>query len=522
MTLGIPSPGRDRIAAPHPHAADTADRFEGAGSDTIGRKAFPCSLNFPTRILIAPGPALRWPGWLLLATLLALVTAVSTHQSLARYSEFRSGWSWDLAYYNQWYWALNFGDGLLSVRPAASYAEEGPSIWKMNYLAPVRLMLAPLYRLNPDPRTLLVIQCVLFWWVVPAAYTLVRAESNSPALALSAACLVPLTPILWPLVANDFRELQLAAPFILWAVQGIRGRSIGLAGLGIAGMLACRQEYAVMVATFAFLPPREPEGLGVGMRWRHLVLLIGLSWLFLGFFPYLRFVVGRHAPHDFIEQFLAPKASLARTLATSGETLLVGMGVWAILALLAPRVAILAVPWIWGPCSGRWGMHFLSQAEWHHVRYLMPMTGLVLAAGLVGYARLGKWLLARRRWWLWLTLLWVSAAAMNAAELSKITGLMARAPVLIDRSEARAIWSWIHHVDGRDSVIADYEVSAPLSSRRHLYSYVLDSNRPIHFPRLDSDIHWLFIRNDYPFLNLLVGQGFDVVHKGAYLTIARR
>jgi hypothetical protein len=467
---------------------------------------------------------LRWQGWLLLATLTAVLTAVSTHQALARYSELKSGWSWDLAYYNQWYWSLTYGDGVLTVRPAATYAEEGPSIWKMNYVAPVRLMLAPFYRLYPDPRNLLLIQNIVFWWVVPAAYTLVRAESRSEALALSAACLVPLTPIFWPLVSNDFRELQLAAPFILWAVQGIRGRSVGLAAFGISGMLACRHEYAVMVATFAFVPPRDPEaeGLGVTMRWRHVILLVGLSWLFLVFFPYLNFVVGRFAPRDFVRQFLIPKAPLSETLATSRDTLLVGMGAWAILALLAPRVAILAVPWIWGPCSGPWGMHFLSQVEWHHVRYLMPMTGVVLAAGLIGYARVGKWLLERHRSWVGLPLFWALAASMNAVELWKVETLMARAPVLIDRSEARAIWSWIEQVGPEESVLADYKVSAPLSSRRHLYSYILESNRPLHFPRLSSDIRWLFIGNDYPFLNVLAGQGFDIVHKGVYLTIARR
>ena len=37
----------------------------------------------------------------------------------------------------------------------------------------------PFYRLAPDPRTLLVIQNVMFWWSIPAAYTLVRSESRS-------------------------------------------------------------------------------------------------------------------------------------------------------------------------------------------------------------------------------------------------------------------------------------------------------------------------------------------------------
>ena len=85
----------------------------------------------------------------LVTTLTALLTAASTYQSLRRYEEFRSGWSWDLAYYNQWFWALTHGVSEVTVRPVSAYDQEGPSIWKMNYLAPVRLVLAPLYRALP-------------------------------------------------------------------------------------------------------------------------------------------------------------------------------------------------------------------------------------------------------------------------------------------------------------------------------------------------------------------------------------
>ena len=296
-------------------------------------------------------------SWLFVAMITVAATSISTSQSLTRYHEFRTGWAWDLAYYNQWFWALNFGDGQLTVRPLARYAEEGPSVWKMNYLAPVRLMLAPIYRIFPDPRTLLVIQNIIFWWVIPAAYTLVRSESCSRALAVSAAALVPGTPLLWPLVLNDFRELQLALPFVLWAVQGVRSRSPALATLGIAGMLACRQEFAVMAATFAFIPSRRPEPLSATLRWRHIIVFAGLSWLLFGFLGYLRFMVGRNAPLFYFQQFLEPKAALSGVLHTSLEALVRGVGAWALLACFAPRVAVLALPWIWGPCSGQWSMN---------------------------------------------------------------------------------------------------------------------------------------------------------------------
>jgi hypothetical protein len=475
----------------------------------------------PGSARVGDPPPAQW-GWLIVVLLTAALTAVSTTQSLRRYDELRNGWSWDLAYYNQWFWALTQGDGTLTVRPVSAYAQEGPSVWKMNYLAPIRLAIVPLYWLFPDPRTLLILQNVVFWWVIPAAYGLVRSESHSQGVALSAAWLVPLTPLFWPLVWNDFRELQLVGPFVLWAIQGVRQRSPRLAAVGIAGMLACRQEFAVVVATFAVLPPQRGESLSVTLRWRRATVLIGLCWVVFGFFGYLKAMVGRGAPDAFIDQFLGPKAPLHETLQTSLEALILGMGGWAVLACLAPRVALLAVPWIWSLCSGRWALRFLAGPDWHHVRYAMPMAILVLAAGLIGYARLATWLLPRRAGRAWLALAWLGAAAMGGVGLRDLTQRLAQVPVAIDRHEAAAIWTWIRQVEPDDAVLADYTVAAPLSSRRSLYSYILDVNLPPGFPQLGPEFHWLLVGNDYYLLKPLLDQGFEVVHRGNYLTIAHR
>ncbi len=463
-----------------------------------------------------------WSSWLIVATITAAVTAISTYQSLARYHEFRSGWAWDLAYYNQWYWALSFGDREVTVRPLSRYAEEGPSVWKMNYLAPIRFALVPIYRLIPDPRTLLVIQNIVFWWVIPAAYTLVRSESGSRRIAVSAATLVPLAPLLWPLVLNDFRELELALPFVVWAVQGVRSRSPALAAVGISGMLACRQEFAVMAATFAFIPPRAPESLSATLRWRHLILFAGLFWLLFAFLGYLRFVVGGNAPEFYLQQFLGPKAALSTVVRTSLDALVHGLGAWALLACFAPRVAILALPWIWGPCSGVWSMDSLATGDWHHVRYALPMAALLLAAGLIGYARVSCWIMPRRHGLAWAMLACVLVASTGIAGVCGVKARLDRIPILIEAGEAVETWHWIDQVSPHDAVIADYLVSAPLSSRRRLYSYLMNWNRPFPYPKLDSGIRWLFIRNDYSDLKLLLDQGFQVVHQGKNLTIAHR
>lgn len=466
-------------------------------------------------------PRLLAPAWIGVALLTATLTAVTTSQSLRRYESLDSGWSWDLAYYNQWFWSLTHGVTPISIRPASAYAVEGPEIWKMNYLAPIRLAIAPFYALAPGPRSLIMLQNLVFWWVIPAAFGLVRSESGSTRLALLATTLVPLTPFFWPLCWNDFRELQLAIPFILWAVQGVRERSTSLAGLGVLGMLACRQEFAVMTASFAFLPPQRPESLTVSLRWRNALVLLGSSWFFLAFFGYLHLVVSSHAPDHFIDQFLGPKAGLAETLWTSGETMLFGMGAWAILALFAPRVLILAVPWIWGLCSGRWAIRFLETTQWHHVRYVVPATAIVLAAGLIGFAHLGQWLVNRRRWHTAIVVMG-ACVIVSALGLHDVNRRLSARPRAIDPEEAAVIWSWIREVGADEGVLADYDVAAPLSSRTTLYSYIMDSNLPPGFPKLDKKITWLFVRSDFRFLKLFLEKDFRAVHRGRYLTIARR
>ena len=165
----------------------------------------------------------------------------------------------------------------------------------------------------------------------------------------------------------------------------------------------------------------------------------------------------------------------------------------------------------------------LSTSEWHNVRYVMPMAVMVLAAGLVGYARLANWLMPRRRGQALMVAAWLGAALICAVGLRDATGRVGRVPVLIDRQEADQVWSWFRQVGDDDAVMVDYEFSGRLlSSRRLIYGCELDANLPKGFPKLGPEFRWLFIRNANRFYKLLLNQGFDVVHHGKYVTIARR
>jgi Zn-dependent membrane protease YugP len=459
---------------------------------------------------------------LLMLGLTAALMVATAHLSLRRYHEFRSGWSWDLAYYNQWFWALNQG-AELTVRPIGPWTEEGPSVWNMNYLTPIRLAIAPFYRLLPGPETLLVIQSVAIWLAVPAAFGLVKFESGSPVLALSATALVPLTPLLWPLAFNDFRELQLAPAFALWAVHGVRARNLRLAVLGIGGLLACRQEFALLVASLALLPPREPEDVASRYCWARGLWVSGWGWLLIGFLGYSRWVVNSNALEIFVGELTGSHAPIGTTVRVAAELLLVGMGSWALLACWFPRGALLALPWILSVAGGRWQLSLIGTEHWHHVRYTAPMVAMVLAAGCLGYARFFRWLAGRRITRRWLTFaVWLALAGGCLAAGTSLESRFCRIPRPISSDEARALWGWIGQVGLDDGVLAHYEVAAPLSSRRRLYGYVMDQNFPPGFPNLVPEIQWVFSRVGDRRFGEPTKQGFRLVHDGLRIRVYHR
>lgn len=120
------------------------------------------------------------------------------------------------------------------------------------------------------------------------------------------------------------------------------------------------------------------------------MLAVGTAWFLFGFFDYLCWMIGPNAPEAYLSQFTGPKAGLDETMATSLDFLAVGLGPWAILACLAPRVGLLAAPWVPTLARGRRVLPLIATEQWHHVRYTSLFVSQCLAAGLIGFARLGR------------------------------------------------------------------------------------------------------------------------------------
>ena len=65
-------------------------------------------------------------------------------------------------------------------------------------------------------------------------------------------------------------------------------------------------------------------------------------------------------------------------------------------------------------------------------------------------------------------------------------------------------------------------MTAPLSCRKRLFSYVLEPNKPRGFPQLGPELQWIFLRNNSLDPLVFLDQGFHVVHQGDFLTVLHR
>ena len=104
---------------------------------------------------------------------------------------------------------------------------------------------------------------------------------------------------------------------------------------------------------------------------------------------------------------------------------------------------------------------------------------------------------------------------------------LARAPVPIPAGEVADFWRLAAMIRPQEGVIAPYEVAAPLSSRRHLYSLARRENAPPGFPEIPPEIRWVILRTvdvERPDLDLKVftDQGFTLIHCGRSLWYLRR
>jgi len=192
--------------------------------------------------------------WITLATLLAF----------RRHEAFRT-FVFDLGYYTQVIWNTSRGNWFVSnLKPPNSLVD---------HFSPALAILAPLFWVAPDARTLIVVEMIVLGIAILPAYA--RLRVRYPALAPFLILAFVLNPLLHQTALEEFHEVMLAVPPIVLAVYALRHDQMPLLLLALALTLLVREDMGIYVASFglyifACRPRRRWMGFGL--------VLAGLAW----------------------------------------------------------------------------------------------------------------------------------------------------------------------------------------------------------------------------------------------------
>lgn len=185
--------------------------------------------------------------------------------SIAAYMGYNSGML-DLGNMSQAFWNTLHGNILEYTHPSGNASR------LVGHAEIIYLLLAPLYALWPDPRTLLIIQAALMALGAWPVYHLALRRLSSRAAARSFALAYLLYPTAVSAVLFDFHGDTLAMPLLLFALDALDRRAWRSYAVFIALALLCKVYIAAPVALLGLTlldPRRAPypaEGLLPGRR----------------------------------------------------------------------------------------------------------------------------------------------------------------------------------------------------------------------------------------------------------------
>lgn len=327
-----------------------------------------------------PGPVRAWLArrWLLLLGLAALcvVPRLLFHHGL--FSD-----DYDTGIYHNLAWNLAHGHGFRS--DILGHAHSGEH-WN-----PIVAAFAPLYLLWPSAHWLMAAQGLAIAATLAGCLWLAerslaglppgRRRFGLAALAVLALCYPPLWSAWW----HDFQPIVLGAPCIVWAMIALhRGR--GWAAALCVGLLLLTRESAVLAAIglawYAWRVAERPRA-AVAIATTALVIAAVVFGLVM---PLARDgAVWGHAQRAGVAAM--PGAKLMYLLALVGQL--------ALLPLLAPRLALAAMPGIALNLAVAYPAQFSS--AYHYDAQIAPF---LLVAAAAGMARLLALPLPERSWWL--------------------------------------------------------------------------------------------------------------------------
>ena len=434
---------------------------------------------------------------LFVATAFFLIT---TGVSWLRWANFQYR-TFDLAYYVQAMWQLIHGRLEVTVQHVPLLG---------NHVEPIVLLFAPLFALFRHPMLFVIVQNAALAAMAPVGYLIARRFFNPATAALLGVALL-LTPATGYVAMHEFHPEALTAPLLLLMVYSRMIRRLWLHWLCLAGVLACKENMALLVVAYCgvFMVLERKSSRAERVRWFAAPLAVAVLWFVIctaiitpvfnsGNIDYLGLYdrLGKNAPEILWNMVTRPQLAGSAL----GQALGHGNLVWALLLpflglpLLRPRWLLIATPILL--------QHLLSwrSSEWQiYFHYAAPMIPLFWIGAVEALVRLNAFfktepaLVTAAAVFLFGCIFaqaWVGPARMIISELSQAPANRderARKQALVDRIPATA------------SVVAPLPYLSHLAMREKLYSlhYILKGLKTLSRERYQPPPPTDFVLIDY-------------------------
>jgi uncharacterized membrane protein len=351
------------------------------------------------------------------------------------------------------------------------------------HVAPILILLAPIYRLFPSPSTLLVVQSfALALAAVPVFWVADEHLGRGPALVLLAAYFV--NRAILGAAFFDFHEIALAVPMLSFAFYcSERGRDALLVILLIVAVL-CKEEVALVVSAFGVY-------LGLRRGWGRLPIVLIALGTFVFMFEYqvvLPFFRGRPAPYidrygylgdtpgSIVASILAHPLSLAAAILRPPkiEYFLLLFGSVAFIPFLSPLPMIPVLPTL-----GRIALSGLPPEYSMDFHYSAELVPFLFFSTVFGMEKILRWIeeprgraflegfLGRD------ALRWLPPVEIVTAAVLVASGSLGRNPLRVVSggrvmSDAAGVARLARQVPPDARIAADDTLVAHFSRRRHI------------------------------------------------------
>jgi uncharacterized membrane protein len=213
----------------------------------------------------------------ILVSAVIIYVVVFSVLSVARYDTFHAT-TFDLGIMAQVVWNTAHGRWFETSLGRSNNTELVGS-YLGNHVRPILLLLAPLYRLWPDPRLLLVLQSVALGIAAIPLYWIARRQTGDVMAALIVACGYLAYPALGFINLFDFHPIVFSVPFVFlayWAMLEERSRLFWGA---VCLSLFTKEELVIPIAMWGLVNLLQKERRRVGSG----LLILAVTWASLCF-----------------------------------------------------------------------------------------------------------------------------------------------------------------------------------------------------------------------------------------------